>query len=218
MPSIEDFPQDMTEAEKLVFDTLTNGLKLTARYESPLFLFDDANRPRVWTPDFFLPLFGIYIEVIGSKTIAETAKGKYSYSYREKVYELNNIPIIFLKVYEKNWQTQLVFQIIILQDMREEFIQNVILRNASLESIMTKENQITWDKFREKNRETMKISRTDKMWREESEMKEREKKKAAEKAVKTLQELLKAEASEDAVVDSKNQEEADKVDKDKDMD
>ena len=35
-------------------------------YENPVFVYDDEGRPRVWTPDFYLPELGIYIEVCGN--------------------------------------------------------------------------------------------------------------------------------------------------------
>jgi len=32
-----------------------------------VFVWDGDGRPRVWTPDFYLTQFGIYLEVCGSK-------------------------------------------------------------------------------------------------------------------------------------------------------
>jgi len=56
-------------------------------------LYDERNRPRLWTPDFFIPELGIYIEVCGSKA--------FDYDYREKVYRDNGLNVIFLHFYKK---------------------------------------------------------------------------------------------------------------------
>jgi hypothetical protein len=57
------------------------------RYQSPVFVYDEKGRPRVWTPDFYTPKLGIYIEVCGSEN--------FNYAYREKIYEKNSFPVIF---------------------------------------------------------------------------------------------------------------------------
>jgi len=56
----------MTRSEKEVAEVL-NDLGIKWSYEHPIFVWDDNNRPRVWTPDFYLLQFGVYIEVCGSK-------------------------------------------------------------------------------------------------------------------------------------------------------
>ena len=56
----------MTTEEREVADVLKEmGVKW--RYEHPVFVWDDHNRPRMWAPDFYLIPFGIYLEVYGSR-------------------------------------------------------------------------------------------------------------------------------------------------------
>jgi len=65
----------MTKPEKEVANFLKNiGIKWS--YEQPVFIWDENKRPRVWTPDFYLVSFGIYIEVCGSKS--------FDYRYRKE--------------------------------------------------------------------------------------------------------------------------------------
>lgn len=79
---------DMEESEKLVAHYLKE-LNLWWIYESPVFVYDEKERPRVWTPDFYLPKLGMYVEVCGS----ENAK---SYEYREQIYKKNDVYVIFV--------------------------------------------------------------------------------------------------------------------------
>lgn len=100
IPSIYD---DMSNAEKEVAHFLT-VLGLWWSYEQPVYIADEKERPRVWTPDFYLPELGIYIEVCGSETV--------DYPYRQKMYEENRIPVIFVHFYKKDkWMTFLVKEI-----------------------------------------------------------------------------------------------------------
>ena len=65
----------MSSAEKEVANLLKYlGIKWV--YESPVFVWNENNRPRVWAPDFYLIHFGIYIEACGSKD--------FDYGYRRK--------------------------------------------------------------------------------------------------------------------------------------
>ena len=57
---------DMEKSELAVAKYL-NEMDFDWNYETPVFVFDEKNRPRVWTPDFYLPAFQMYIEVCGSK-------------------------------------------------------------------------------------------------------------------------------------------------------
>ena len=36
-------------------------------YEFPVCIYDEKKRPRVWTPDFYIPKLGMFIEVCGQK-------------------------------------------------------------------------------------------------------------------------------------------------------
>jgi len=66
MPQNESVYADMEDSEKEVAEYLKQ-LRIYWLYESPIFVYDEKGRPRVWTPDFYLPQFGIYIEVCGSE-------------------------------------------------------------------------------------------------------------------------------------------------------
>lgn len=102
---------DMTKAEKKVAAHLNNW-DFDWFYEHPLFVYDEKKRPRVWTPDFFLPALNIYIEVCGSED--------FDYSYREEIYKENEIPIVFLPVYEENgvWQKHLLKKMFAIEEKR----------------------------------------------------------------------------------------------------
>jgi len=96
----ESVYEKMTSAEKEVADLLKEmGIKW--RYEQPVFVWDENNRPRVWAPDFYLISFGVYIEVCGSK--------KFDYEYRRRILDKNGIRVIFLHVYKdkRKWKNHL---------------------------------------------------------------------------------------------------------------
>ena len=67
----------MTTAEREIADYLKE-ISLYWKFEYPIFVFDERDRPRLWTPDFYLPELGIYIEVCGSED--------FDYDYRQKIY------------------------------------------------------------------------------------------------------------------------------------
>ena len=82
----------MTDAEREVAELLKDmGIKWI--YEHPIFIWDENKRPRVWTPDFYLIQFGVYVEVCGAKD--------FDYNYRRKVYEENGYKVIFLHLYKE---------------------------------------------------------------------------------------------------------------------
>lgn len=82
----------MTNAEREVADLL-KGMGIKWRYEHPVFVWDDNNRPRVWAPDFYLTHFGIYVEVCGSKD--------FNYEFRRKIFDKNGYKVIFLHLYKQ---------------------------------------------------------------------------------------------------------------------
>lgn len=92
--------ENMSHAEKEVSAHLRE-LNLWWQFEQPVFVYDDMQRPRVWTPDFYVPELGIYIEVVGNRYIG-------NYSFREKVYRLNRIPVIFLHMNTPEWKVELL--------------------------------------------------------------------------------------------------------------
>lgn len=88
---------DMSEAELLVCDYLKQ-MRVFWIYEQPVFLSDNANRPRIFAPDFYLPELGVYIEVMGNPHLPD-------YERRSLIYQKNNIPIIFIAPFhDRNWQ------------------------------------------------------------------------------------------------------------------
>ena len=56
----------MTKSEQEVAQFLKE-LGIFWSYEKPIYVWDKNERPRVWTPDFYLVPFGIYVEVCGSE-------------------------------------------------------------------------------------------------------------------------------------------------------
>ncbi len=91
----------MTTAEKEVANVLKK-LKIQWSYEQPVFIWDENQRPRVWTPDFHLKHFGIYIEVCGSKN--------FDYEYRRMILDKNGYRVIFLHLYKETnkWKNHLL--------------------------------------------------------------------------------------------------------------
>jgi hypothetical protein len=90
-----------TEPEKQVAEFL-GELGLEYKFEYPIFIYDDRERPRLWAPDFFLPELMVHVEVCGSDL--------FNYTFREKMYEKNNICVIFSHIYkgEEAWKPFLV--------------------------------------------------------------------------------------------------------------
>jgi hypothetical protein len=87
----ESIYDQMTQAEKEVAKVLKEfGIQWT--YEQPVFIWDENARPRVWTPDFYLKNFGIYIEVCGSE--------RFDYTYRKQIFNKNGYKVIFLHSYK----------------------------------------------------------------------------------------------------------------------
>jgi hypothetical protein len=89
-------------------------------YESPVFVYDEKNRPRVWAPDFYIPTLGMYIEVCGSE--------KFNYKYREDIYNKNGYPVIFIHFYkeEEKWKTYLVRRIEEIEKARHDEVTKLL--------------------------------------------------------------------------------------------
>jgi hypothetical protein len=103
---------EMAGSEKAVSSFLRE-LNLWWSYETPVFVLDEKERPRVWTPDFYLPKLGMYIEVCGS----ENSK---FYKYREQIYKKNEFYVIFVHLYkeEKKWKNYLIKRILEIEKVR----------------------------------------------------------------------------------------------------
>lgn len=97
---------DMTDFERQVSEYL-DKLNIKWNFEYPVFLKDERNRPRLWTPDFFLPELNVYVEVCGSEN--------FDYEYRKRRYYENNIDVIYLHLYRdsKEWQNHFKERLII---------------------------------------------------------------------------------------------------------
>jgi hypothetical protein len=113
----------MTISELEVANVLKK-LGISWSYEQPVFVWDENKRPRVWTPDFFLIPFGIYIEVCGSE--------KFDYEYRRKIFDRNGYRVIFLHVYKETnkWKNHLLNYLQLF----------TYCRNLKLYEILEKEN------------------------------------------------------------------------------
>ena len=87
----------MTGFEKQVAEYL-DKLDISWKFEYPVFLNDEKERPRLWTPDFYLLDLNIYVEVCGSRN--------FDYEYRKRRYYENKIDVIYLHLYkdEAEWQ------------------------------------------------------------------------------------------------------------------
>ena len=110
--------EDMSRPEKHVADFLSAN-NVWWKYEHPVFVFDKRGRPRVWTPDFHLPKFGIYIEVCGSEEL--------DYTFREDIYEKNNLDVVFIHWYKSDrWQKFLLERIIHIQNSRKQQLEYII--------------------------------------------------------------------------------------------
>ena len=90
--------------QKSIYDNMTRSEQKVAQflkelgifwsYEKPIYVWDRDKRPRVWTTDFFLTQFSIYIEVCGS--------ADFDYGYRRTTYKENGYNVIFLHLYKNS--------------------------------------------------------------------------------------------------------------------
>ncbi len=103
--------EKMSPPEREVSELL-DKLGILWKYEYPLFVYDDMERPRTYAPDFFLPKLGLFVEVCGSSKI--------DYSYREKVFKKNSCQVIFVHHYKEpdRWKSFLIQRLYDLQEQR----------------------------------------------------------------------------------------------------
>lgn len=111
--------EGMTNAEKKVAECLQD-LGLWWWYEFPVFIYDDKKRPRVWTPDFYIPKLGMYIEVCGRQ--------RQDYQFRDKTYKENGYTVIFLHLYKEQtkWKKYLVKRIMEIENIRHSEIEKMV--------------------------------------------------------------------------------------------
>ena len=112
--------EGMTETERKVAAYL-DELNLRWVYEAPVFLYDDAERPRVWTPDFYLPSLGMHLEVWNTE--------EKSPEYRDKIYKKNGYHVIFVHVFkeENQWKNFLISRITSLELKRHTEVMDMLL-------------------------------------------------------------------------------------------
>ena len=109
--------EGMTNAELKVSKFLTDN-DIYWKFEQAVYITDDKGRPRVWTPDFYLPELGIYVEVCGTD--------KFDYEFRKNIYYDNKIPIIFVHAYkEDKWGDYLIKEIQNIHEKRWELIKSL---------------------------------------------------------------------------------------------
>ena len=101
----------MRNSERQVAEFL-DDLGLEWIFESAVYLHDECLRPRLWTPDFYIPKLRLYIEVCGSQN--------FNYEYRKKICHDNNISVIYLHFYKKQirWQRYLIIKIKEVEEQR----------------------------------------------------------------------------------------------------
>lgn len=111
---------DMTESERQVSEYLTK-LELDHIFQFPVFVYDDKDRPRVWTPDFYIPKLGIYVEVAGSKN--------FDYEYRKRIYNKNGIPIIFIHFFkdENRWKNYFIVKMKEFEEARYQEVMKMVV-------------------------------------------------------------------------------------------
>lgn len=111
--------EDMSFAEKEVASFLSKRLGIHWTFEQPVCVIDERGRPRIWSPDFYLPELGLYIEVCGTE--------HFDYSYREKIYEKNKIPVIFVHFYKQKgmWSKYLIKRIEEIHGERSKIVEGL---------------------------------------------------------------------------------------------
>ena len=110
---------NMTRYEQKVAQFLKD-LGIFWSYEKPIYVWDRNKRPRVWTPDFFLTQFSIYVEVCGSED--------FDYDYRRITYKENGYNVIFLHLYKETskWKNHLMIYLKKIMDYRSHELNEVI--------------------------------------------------------------------------------------------
>jgi hypothetical protein len=84
--------QKMTLGERQTADFLSS-LGIYWKFHYPVTVYDKEDLARIYYPDFYLPQFGIYVEVCG-------ANRKQEYDRRKRLYFANNVKVIFVETYK----------------------------------------------------------------------------------------------------------------------
>jgi DNA-binding SARP family transcriptional activator len=86
-------------------------------------VYDEKERPRVWTPDFYIPKLRMYIEVCGTD--------EFDYEYRKKIYYKNGYRVAFIQVYKETWKKFLVNMIMDIEEKRHGEVTKMIKNFSS---------------------------------------------------------------------------------------
>lgn len=92
----------MTKPERAVSEFLRDELHVWWKYEFPIFVYDEKERPRVWTPDFFLENLNMYVEVVGSEKYWEDKER--NYQYRRRIFKKNKVNVVFVHFWKPDWK------------------------------------------------------------------------------------------------------------------
>ncbi len=117
---MEDF--DSNE-EKRVAEFL-DQINIKWEPQPKLVVKDNYNKERFVYPDFFLPEFGVYLEVCG-------AKRKRYYDNKKKMYEKNSIPMIFVHTFrgDSKWKLWIISQTLEIQNTRQSKMLSSLVDN-----------------------------------------------------------------------------------------
>jgi hypothetical protein len=118
-----------SKAEQQVAEFLS---ELTLVYESQpkLTINDQYHKEKTVSPDFFLPAFGVYLEVCGAQ------RNDY-YNGKKEMYEANNIKVIFIETYkpEEKWKLYFLARIIQIQREQQYLMLSSLLKKYSKNTI-----------------------------------------------------------------------------------
>lgn len=116
----------MTEPEREVA-TYLKERDLWWIFEFPVFVYEENDRPRLYSPDFFIPKLGLHIEVCGSE--------EFDYDHRKRVYRKNGITVVFLHYYKRpnQWKQYLAKRVEEIEKQRKIEAKKLELANPEKE-------------------------------------------------------------------------------------
>jgi len=133
----------MTKGEKEVSKFLTSS-NINWMYNTPVILQDEDKRQEIWNPNFYLYEFGIYIIIINKTNKERLERIK-------TLYQLNQIPVIYIEEYKepKKWKFHLLNQILQIQHNRTWILnKNVFKTIKDDKPIIITQSEI--DEYKEK--------------------------------------------------------------------
>jgi len=119
---LDSIYERMTKPEKEVADYLQK-VDLWWKFEFPVFVFDEHDRPRLFIPDFYIPKLGLFVEVCGAE--------KFDYNRRKKVYEKNGVAVVFLHYYKNptKWRSFLANRVTQIEQERKSEAGKLTIRH-----------------------------------------------------------------------------------------